>query len=88
MPSVEIPETFAKILRKKPHELQGGILKCVFQLIENPRHPGLRAHRIQGAEGVWEAYVDKGNRVTFHYANDGRIVLRNNCNHDILTRNP
>lgn len=37
-------------------------------------------------EGVWEAYVDRGNRVTFEYAVDGSIVLRNHCNHDILKR--
>ena len=40
---------------------------------------------MQGHRGVWEAYVDRANRVTFHY--DGEtIVLRKNCNHDILRR--
>jgi hypothetical protein len=34
---------------------------------------------------VFEAYVDKKNRVTFHWE-DGKIILRNNCNHDILKR--
>jgi hypothetical protein len=32
---------------------------------------------------VWEAYVDRANRVTFHYE-VGRIVMRNHCNHDII----
>ena len=41
---------------------------------------------MQGHRGVWEAYVDRANRVTFHYADDGTIVLRKNCNHDILRR--
>ena len=39
-----------------------------------------------GHEGVFEAYVDKKNRVTFHYA-EGRIVMRKHCNHNIL-KNP
>jgi hypothetical protein len=39
---------------------------------------------MQGYKGVYEAYVDKGNRVTFHYDDAGRIVMRNHCNHDIL----
>lgn len=43
---------------------------------------------MQGFEGVWEAYVDRGNRVTFHYDEDGSIVMRNHCNHDMLTRSP
>ena len=39
-----------------------------------------------GAPGVWEAYIDDANRVTFHW-DEGRIVLRKNCGHDIL-KNP
>jgi hypothetical protein len=65
--------------------MQFAIARCLELLADNPRHPGLRTHRVQGAPGVWEAYVDRANRVTFHY--DGpAIVLRNNCNHDILRR--
>ncbi|MGH8933019.1 MAG: hypothetical protein ACRDZO_20940 [Egibacteraceae bacterium] len=88
MPQLEIPDHFRKVLHSKPAALQAAVLKCVARLGDNPRHPGLRTHRLQGAKGVWEAYVDKANRVTFHYGVDGRIVLRNNCNHDILTRSP
>jgi hypothetical protein len=65
--------------------MQVSIARCLALLAENPRHPGLHTHRVQGSAGVWEAYVDSANRVTFHY--DGpKIVLRNNCNHDILRR--
>lgn len=88
MPELEISDQFRKVLQRKPAELQAAILKCVARLGEDPRHPGLRTHRLQGVSGVWEAYVDRANRVTFHYGDDGRIVLRNNCNHDILTRRP
>jgi hypothetical protein len=35
---------------------------------------------------VWEAYIDQANRVTFHWDDQGRIVLRRNCNHAILQR--
>lgn len=57
-------------------------------LADDPRHPGLQTHRVQGSRGVFEAYVDRANRVTFHYDDAGRIVLRNNCTHEILTRRP
>lgn len=77
---------FARTLRKKPPTLQAAILECVHGLMNNEGHPGLRTHKMQGIAGVWEAYVDKGNRVTFE--RDGStLVFRANCNHDIL-RNP
>ncbi len=61
---------------------------CIKRLGEDPRHPGLNAHRMRGVPGVWEAYVDSGNRVTYEWDTDGALVLRNNCNHDMLHRNP
>lgn len=67
--------------------MQLSIARCLALLAENPRHPGLRTHRVQGSPGVWEAYVDGANRVTFHYEGS-KIVLRNNCNHEILRRRP
>jgi hypothetical protein len=92
VPAYEVPRPFKKSLQKKPPAMQGAILSCIKQLGENPRHPGLNAHRVQGTDGVWEAYVDRGNRLTFHYeeGKDGEriIALRNHCNHDMLRRNP
>jgi hypothetical protein len=81
-----LSKSFRKRLAKKNPSQAGSILRCISQLDENPRHPGLHTHRVQGVQGVWEAYVDEGNRVTFHYE-AGDLVLRNHCNHDIL-RNP
>jgi hypothetical protein len=40
---------------------------------------------VQGVPGVFEAYVDMANRLTFEYGDDC-IILRNHCNHDILKR--
>lgn len=87
MPKYEISKPFKKRLKRKPAAMQWAILECIARLSENPRHPSLNAHRLQGRPGVWEAYVDAGNRLTFHYEGE-TIVLRNHCNHDMLTRNP
>ena len=87
MPDIEIPESFRRRLQRKTPQLQGAILECVQRLGDDPRHSGLRTHRVQGAVGVWEARVDRGNRLTFHWEGE-KIVLRNHCNYDILTRNP
>lgn len=84
---IESEPSFRKRLQKKPREMQEAIIRCCQQLADDPTHPGLQSHRMQGHPGVWEAYVDAGNRVTFHFA-DGRLVMRNNCNHDSLRRRP
>ncbi|HET8641460.1 MAG TPA: hypothetical protein VFM37_05955, partial [Pseudonocardiaceae bacterium] len=76
-----------KVLRKKPQQLQDAVVRCVRLLADNPAHPGLNVHRLRGVPGVWEAYVDKANRVTFERRGDV-IVMRNNCNHDILRPSP
>ena len=81
-----MPASFARIARAKPGRLQKAIGRCVQLLGDNPRHPGLHTHRVSGRKGVWEAYVDRGNRVTYHWDEEGRIVLRKNCHHDILQR--
>ncbi|QXE28955.1 MULTISPECIES: hypothetical protein [Microbacterium] len=89
-----VSPNFKRVLQKKPKEMREAVKQCILRLSENPRHPGLNTHKMKGLRSkdqVWEAYVDAGNRVTFHYELVGKktiIVLRNNCNHDMLTRNP
>ncbi|MGH9043061.1 MAG: hypothetical protein ACRDZ3_22845 [Acidimicrobiia bacterium] len=83
----EISPKFKRALRKKRPEFVAAILECIDRLDRDPTHPGLHTHRVQGTRGVWEAYVDDGNRVTFHYE-EGRMVLRNHCHHDIVRTNP
>lgn len=90
MPILEIPKRFKKRLDKKVKkhpQLVAAILECVHRLGEDPYHPGLRTHGVQGAPGVFESYVDQANRVTWHWGDD-RIVLRNHCNHDIVKHSP
>jgi hypothetical protein len=87
-PELIITENFRRVLRKKEQRLQDAIRKCISRLIDSPDHPGLQVHRVQGTKTVWEAYVDSANRVTFERPGDGVIVLRNNCNHDIIKRQP
>jgi hypothetical protein len=87
MPELIIPPRFRRVLSKKPAAMQAAVAECLTRLAENPAHPGLRVHRMQGIKGVWEAYVDKANRITFERDGD-TITLRNNCNHSILDRSP
>lgn len=63
--------------------MQEAVANAVAQLRTDHRHPGLRTHRVWGKKGVFEARLDAGNRLTFHWDGD-TIVLRNHCSHDIL----
>ena len=78
-----ITPSFKKRLKRKPAALQAAIVECITRLSANTRHPSLQTHPVRGHKGVFEAYIDMANRLTFHYE-AGRIVLRNHCNHDIL----
>ncbi|PCC32575.1 hypothetical protein CIK74_14665 [Glutamicibacter sp. BW77] len=86
----KIPDSFKKTAKKKPKQMQERIAECITLLVENPRNPRLNSHKMKGTSGIWECYVDRdGNRVTFEYSADRKtIILRNNCNHDMLYRNP
>ena len=87
-PRIEATDRFKKAARKKPRQMQEAIAQRIQMLASNPRHPQLRTHKMQGRQNVWEAYVDNdGNRITFQWDGDV-ILLRNNCNHDMLYRNP
>lgn len=87
MPDLHVPPKFKRVAKKKELRLQAAIARCLQLLGDDPRHPGLHTHRVQGAPGVWEAYIDAANRVTFHWDNEV-IVLRNNCNHAIVQQSP
>lgn len=84
---IDTMPAFRRAYRKKTDEMRQVIDKTILQLRTDHRHPGLNAHKMWGHPGVWEAYMDRANRLTFHWEGD-TIVLRNHCNHDILKRSP
>lgn len=84
---VVVPRAFQRRVAKKPRAEVAAVTETVARLMQNTRHPSLQTHKVKGHPGVFEAYVTKANRVTFHYEG-GKIVLRNNCNHDRVLRTP
>jgi hypothetical protein len=85
---VIISPRFKKRFEKKTVAQRAAIAKCLAMLEANERHPGLNAHPIRGHKGVWEAYVNSGDRVSYTREDSGRLVLRMNCNHDEVLRSP
>lgn len=87
MPTIVLSPRFKRRFNGKTPEQRAAILNTIARLEQNPRHPGLHAHPLRGSGGVWEAYVNSGDRITYHRDGD-RLVLRMNCNHDEVLRSP
>jgi mRNA-degrading endonuclease YafQ of YafQ-DinJ toxin-antitoxin module len=75
-----------KYLNKTVSE-QDKVDETLDTLEQNPKHPGLHTHRVQGTKRIWECYMDDSLRITFEYGKRC-IILRNNCKHNIVLRNP
>lgn len=87
MPPIRFPTPLKDKLNAKTPEAQGAIIKCLHQLARDPRTPGLRGSKIQGARGIFEARAGRSRRVTWEWE-AGRIVILNHCDHDEVLRHP
>ena len=67
MPIVEYTNNFKRRYRKKTKEMKERIDRALQLLGLDPYYPGLETHKVQGAKGVFESYVDKANRVTWEW---------------------
>jgi mRNA-degrading endonuclease RelE of RelBE toxin-antitoxin system len=81
----ERSKNFRRDFRKLPQHIQQKVLKALLLFEENPRHPSLQTHIIRGAGNpkVFEGYVDRNYRFTFHYEDD-TVVFRRVGPHSII----
>ena len=77
--------SFDQDYRALPDPLKKKVDKQLRLLAVNLRHPSLQVHRIQGAPGIWECYVDLHYRLTFMIEGD-LLILRRVGPHDILKK--
>ena len=73
--------------KKKDHNARESIENTIRLLVENIRHPGLHTHKVKGTKNIFEAYINDSIRLTFQYGED-KLILRNNCTHSSVLRNP
>jgi len=78
---------FRRKYAKLPVTIQSKVDKAVELLDSNFRHPGLRSHPVEGAPGIYEAYVDKKYRMTYERSGSF-LILRNVDNHGECLRKP
>ena len=84
---IEFSRRFVRQYGLLPLAIQRKVKKALRLLDADFRHPGLRSHPVEGAPGVFEAYVDQKYRMTFERHSD-TLVMRNVDNHDECLRNP
>ena len=77
--------SFKKTYQQLPASIQAKVDKQIRFFRENPKHPSLRVHPLQRAEGIWEGYVDIHYRFTFEIHED-YYLFRLVGTHDILTK--
>jgi mRNA interferase RelE/StbE len=77
-------ESFLKDYRALPAEIRNQVDKQLAYLIQNPRHPSLRAKKLKGTD-KFELRVSKGYRLTFRVI-ESFLELRRVGTHDILKK--
>lgn len=78
---VALTETFRRCYRDLPQAVQEKVDRQIAMLAANPRHPSLAVKKIKGTQGIWEARVDRGYRMTFAMRDDV-VFLRRVGPHD------
>lgn len=67
---LKFSESFKKFYKKLPVKIQNKVDKQLIFMIENPSHPSLNIHAVEGTGGIWEGYIDSSYRFTFEIRED------------------
>jgi len=84
---VEFTDRFVKQYLWLPVVIQRKVDKALLLLDADFRKLGLRSHPVEGARGIFEAYVERRYRMTFERKGD-TFIMRNLDNHDECIQNP
>lgn len=74
---------FERDYAKLPERVRQLADKKLILFLENPRHPSLRAKKMEDPRDIWEGAITKSYRFTFQITGDA-YVLRRIGIHDIL----
>ena len=75
--------SFLRDYQSLPAEIQRRVDKQIRLLLENPRHQSLRARKMEGYPGIYEARITQHYRLTYTIAGD-TCHLRRIGTHDVL----
>lgn len=61
-----ISQRFLKIAKDMPKEIRGKLMRILYELISDYRHPGLQTKKLNGGSGdVYECRVDQSVRLVY-----------------------
>jgi len=84
---IRTTRTFDKDYRDLPEEIKRRASKQFSFLLENLRHPSLRAKKLKSREDIWEARVTRAYRFTFQIIGN-TYILRRIGKHEEVLRKP
>lgn len=70
-----LPRHFAEKLDTLPQNIQAKFWKQLRFLLQNLRHPSLRAKKYSEVEGIWQARVDRSYRFYFLIEKNVYVLL-------------
>ncbi|MEW5830781.1 MAG: DNA helicase [Chloroflexota bacterium] len=74
MSEIILTERLRNDYKALPLAVQKKLKKQIRFLAENPKHPSLQIHRIQGTS-YWEFYIDRSYRCIFRQGGDSYYLL-------------
>lgn len=81
---IVVDKEFKDQFQGLPLAIKRKSLKVEILFKENPFHPSLRLHKLQGKlEGLWSISVDKSYRIIFKVEKDGVILFISIGRHSI-----
>ena len=83
---IEATNTFIRLYKKLPNELQVKTKKALDLLQSNPSHPSLCNKKMSGQRDIYEIRISSNYRITYQRIND-TAYLRKVGTHNLL-RNP
>jgi mRNA-degrading endonuclease YafQ of YafQ-DinJ toxin-antitoxin module len=89
MLKIERTNKFKREFKKLPEPVKKEFEKQLKRLLEKPNppfHPSLRIKKVQGTDGIFEATIIMGVRMTWQFTKNG-ILLRNIGEHDKTLKN-
>lgn len=82
--SIVYSSKFVRELRQLPNEIAAVAVKKEKIFRDNPLHPSLRLHALQGRlQGLWSISITGGYRIIFERQIDGEILFISIGKHDI-----
>ncbi len=82
---LEATETFIRLYRGLPSEIQERVKKVLALLSENPRHPSLGHKKMAGHRDIFELRVTLSYRITYQRVGE-TAYLRKVGTHDLLRK--